>query len=725
MPRPRIRSGNTCRNRVARQCSRLSLLGRVECAGVRCGRGSTAASRRPRASRGARHRRILRAAWPDPARVLVLRRCSRTARVGERMLASRRRCSPATVSPGPRPLPSRTNSRRIWSDLGTRWRISEQYFKPHPVCRWAQPAIEAALALKHAHRFRASDIIRVEIESFREAIDLGSQCRYPATTDEAQYSIAYAAAAALVFDRVGAEEVDVAALRDARVTRLLDVIALTELAEFSHRFPAERWARLRVTLTDGRTLTSEPARARGSGKPVGRRRARRQVPRARHTRTRNGGRAPRGDARRFPRRRCGGTAGAARRVAVPDRSSELTMPSLPNAADYVIIGAGVHGLSTSMHLAERLRARGRSVGANGTRIVVLDKTGIGAGASGIACGVVRNNYFQPAMRELMAHCVSRVGARPRGLQLSPGRLHADQPRSDAREVASIYDQQRAIGYESVFVEGEARVDGLHETLFDDWQATNITSVLHEKRGGYANNMASMHGPCRARRERSASRSSTASRCTGFEFGNGSAAMTAVETVAGPHRLRPGGGRRRPVGQPIWNMLELPKRSPSRAATASVHDGVRMWHYWRLQEGTLGVDPELPARPTTADAAGDPCRHRRAALFRSSTARSSPTSCGGSTTSRTSISAACRAAPRPTRSSSDAGRGRGRSLRARNRPTSSSATTSPTCGARCWRICQKRFEGKHGSTGRGAVRRHRLLHARQLPGVRPCSATMSM
>ena len=30
-------------------------------------------------------------------------------------------------------------------------------------------------------------------------------------------------------------------------------------------------------------------------------------------------------------------------------------------------------------------------------------------------------------------------------------------------------------------------------LFDDWQAKGITSVLHEKRGGYANNMASMYG----------------------------------------------------------------------------------------------------------------------------------------------------------------------------------------------------------------------------------------
>ena len=77
------------------------------------------------------------------------------------------------------------------------------------------------------------------------------------------------------------------------------------------------------------------------------------------------------------------------------------MPRLPEASNYVIIGAGIHGLSTAMHLAQRLEARG----GDGARIVVVDKTGIGAGASGIACGVVRNNYFQPAMSELMQACV--------------------------------------------------------------------------------------------------------------------------------------------------------------------------------------------------------------------------------------------------------------------------------------------------------------------------------
>src|SRR5437660_272757 len=55
----------------------------------------------------------------------------------------------------------RDDARAFWSDLGRRWRIREQYFKAYPVCRWAQPAIEAALDLQRSHRFAADDIATI------------------------------------------------------------------------------------------------------------------------------------------------------------------------------------------------------------------------------------------------------------------------------------------------------------------------------------------------------------------------------------------------------------------------------------------------------------------------------------------------------------------------------------------------------------------------------------
>ena len=74
----------------------------------------------------------------------------------------------------------------------------------------------------------------------------------------------------------------------------------------------------------------------------------------------------------------------------------------PTRSRYVVVGAGIHGLSTAYHLAVELRRRGLGSGSD---VVVLEKRAPGAGASGIACGVVRNNYFQPAMSELMQACV--------------------------------------------------------------------------------------------------------------------------------------------------------------------------------------------------------------------------------------------------------------------------------------------------------------------------------
>ena len=65
--------------------------------------------------------------------------------------------------------------------------------------RWAQPAVEAAIALQREHGFTAEDIAHISIETFREAVALGSQCSVPKATDEAQYSLPYPVTAMLVF----------------------------------------------------------------------------------------------------------------------------------------------------------------------------------------------------------------------------------------------------------------------------------------------------------------------------------------------------------------------------------------------------------------------------------------------------------------------------------------------------------------------------------------------
>ena len=260
--------------------------------------------------------------------------------------------------------------------------------------------------------------------------------------------------------------------------------------------------------------------------------------------------------------------------------------SFPTKATYVIIGTGIHGLSTAWHLALALKEKKKGSGKD---ILVVDKGAIGAGASGIACGVVRNNYYQPAMRKLIAHSVQvweddaeGYGYHPVGyMQISPEPMHSN--------VSEIYQQQKEIGYDSVFIEGgKDCLQYMQENIFHDWQAKNITSVLHEKKGGYAHNTKSLYRLA-DKAEAEGVRILTGVTVTGFKSDGD--AVTAVETDKGDIECDwaiVGAG---PWAKGFWDMLELPNQIEIKDQQGICHQGCQMWTYWCLVEGTLGVPPE--------------------------------------------------------------------------------------------------------------------------------------
>jgi len=259
-------------------------------------------------------------------------------------------------------------------------------------------------------------------------------------------------------------------------------------------------------------------------------------------------------------------------------------PQLPQHVRYVVVGAGVHGLSSAWHLARELRVRGLGSGAD---VVVLDKSAVGAGASGIACGVIRNNYFQPAMRRLMAHSVSVWESDPEAFSYHPvGYLQA-APEVMRAGVAQIHEEQREIGYPSTLVEGEAACKAYLQGLFADWQAPGITNVLHEDRGGYANNRASLRG-LSAKAEAEGVHIFSGVSVKGFDLEGG--AVRAVATDQGDIACEQVVIAVGPWIRDLWAMLDLPATVAVRGADQTLHTDVAMWTYLLLQEGTLGVDP---------------------------------------------------------------------------------------------------------------------------------------
>jgi glycine/D-amino acid oxidase-like deaminating enzyme len=140
----------------------------------------------------------------------------------------------------------------------------------------------------------------------------------------------------------------------------------------------------------------------------------------------------------------------------------------------------------------------------------------------------------------------------------------------------------------VLIEGERDCRGYMLEMFDDWQAPGITAILHERRGGYANNVRSLRGLA-AKAEAEGVRILPGAAVTGLSMSGG--AVTAVQTDQGEiacDQLVIAAG---PWIRDLWAMLELPERIPVTDRDGTVHPDRPMWTYWALQEGTLAVDPK--------------------------------------------------------------------------------------------------------------------------------------
>ncbi len=146
-------------------------------------------------------------------------------------------------------------------DYFIRYEILNQYFKPWPICRWAQPAVEAIVRLQKQYSFNVKDIKEINISTFHNAVRLANKA--PTSSDEAQYSIGYPVAAMLVRGKISPEEMSISSLNDTKIKQLQNKIKLEENQNHTNAFPAKRYASVVITLQNGEKLQLENIEARG------------------------------------------------------------------------------------------------------------------------------------------------------------------------------------------------------------------------------------------------------------------------------------------------------------------------------------------------------------------------------------------------------------------------------------------------------------------------------
>src|SRR5918998_4395882 len=157
---------------------------------------------------------------------------------------------------------------RFIESLDQEYLILDLYFKPYACCRWAQPAVEGALSAASRIGASAADVARVRVHTFEAATHLRSVA--PGTTEEAQFSLPWPVACALIDGVVGPEQVTGESLTDTARRELAARVELVVDPELERAFPEQALAWVEIQTTGGSRARSNISAAPGDAEtPLG------------------------------------------------------------------------------------------------------------------------------------------------------------------------------------------------------------------------------------------------------------------------------------------------------------------------------------------------------------------------------------------------------------------------------------------------------------------------
>lgn len=141
-------------------------------------------------------------------------------------------------------------------------RVRHTVIKRHNAEMHSQTAIEAILALRRDHRLAARDVERIDISAFDVAFRIigggeEGDKTVVSTKEEADHSLPYLVAVALLDGEVSPAQFEPERIRRADVQELLRRVVVHPSPAYSARFPSAIPCRVAVALRDGRTLAQE------------------------------------------------------------------------------------------------------------------------------------------------------------------------------------------------------------------------------------------------------------------------------------------------------------------------------------------------------------------------------------------------------------------------------------------------------------------------------------
>ncbi len=149
----------------------------------------------------------------------------------------------------------------ILDGLGSNFRIFETYLKRHAGCRGNHAPLDAVLALAADHGIDAKDIAQVDV--FVDTVTLAAAIEPPVNGEQAQFSIGFSVAVALLDGNALIFQYTDERLADTAVKSLMQRIRVMADPALDEGYPQRRGARVEIQLADGRRKSHAVNNARG------------------------------------------------------------------------------------------------------------------------------------------------------------------------------------------------------------------------------------------------------------------------------------------------------------------------------------------------------------------------------------------------------------------------------------------------------------------------------
>jgi 2-methylcitrate dehydratase PrpD len=150
------------------------------------------------------------------------------------------------------PLPD-----RLTEGLGASFEILHTAVKPHACCRYMQGPIDAILEIVREHALEADQIRNIEVAVLEAGWVIVCEPRekkyHPESIVDAQFSMPFGAAVAVVCGAAGLEQFTIERIRSPRIQRMMQNVGLVKDARLEETFPREWPARAVIHTTDGQS----------------------------------------------------------------------------------------------------------------------------------------------------------------------------------------------------------------------------------------------------------------------------------------------------------------------------------------------------------------------------------------------------------------------------------------------------------------------------------------